>query len=174
MSRDTKLRMSIDAKIVERLDKLSEQIRKFTEHKPNKVQLCKIEFPTNDETSDYIIFDFLLDWSVARYHHKKGIFNEQDENGWKISRCDGKVLIETFGKMAVDINREVEELLDDVQVQIDLIEDPIYCPVCDHCGETGCCGFVGFLEKHVRGKTNCLHETAILDDLEEFIKYEAD
>ena len=46
-----------------------------------------------------------------------------------------------------------------------------YCPVCGHCGETGCCGVKCFLEEHVRGKTNCMHEDQIIDEIEEFYEY---
>lgn len=55
----------------------------------------------------------------------------------------------------------------------EIIEDvpSPYCPICDHCGETGCCGVACFLEKHVRGKTNCIHEDQIIDEIEEFYEY---
>ena len=46
-----------------------------------------------------------------------------------------------------------------------------YCPVCGHCGETGCCGVACFLEQHVRGKTDCMHEDQIIDEIEEFFEY---
>lgn len=44
-------------------------------------------------------------------------------------------------------------------------DDPIYCPVCSHCGDTCCCGIEGFLEHHIEGKTGCLYEKEILDDI---------
>lgn len=174
MSRDTKLRMSIDPKIVARLDEMKSQVDKILEHKVNKSELSKFKFAIPDST-DYIKFDFFGLWSVGRYIKTDTIWEKQDENGWQISKgLDDKIEITTFGKMAVDINREIEDFLTQVQIQIDLIEDPVYCPVCEHCGETGCCGFIDFLEKHVRGKTNCIHEEKILNDLEEWIKEEDD
>ena len=36
-----------------------------------------------------------------------------------------------------------------------------YCEVCGTCGYIGCCGVDNFLEKHVKGKTNCLEEGMI-------------
>lgn len=174
MARDTKLRMSIDPKIIDRLNELQEQISKVTEHKANRTELCKIRLDLNDGTGDYVIFDFFLNWSVSRFHEKDHLWDRKDENGWSITNFVDKVQIETFGKMAVDINREIEELLPKVAEQIEFIENPVYCPVCEHCGETGCCGFIGFLEKHVRGKTDCLYEDVILDELEKWIKEEDD
>lgn len=49
--------------------------------------------------------------------------------------------------------------------------DDIYCPECGHCGDIGCCGIKGFIEHHVRGKTNCLHEEEVLDELLEMFDY---
>ena len=43
--------------------------------------------------------------------------------------------------------------------------EDIYCPTCGHCGDICCCGIYGFLEKHVKGKTNCLYETEILEEI---------
>lgn len=174
MARDTKLRMSIDENIVKRLDELKSQLDKALDHKPNKTKLAKIEFPIPD-TNSYIMFNFFGSWTVGRYVISDTIWTKQDENSWEICKdLDGKVKISTYGKMAVDINREIEEWLIQVQVEIDNIENPIYCPECGHCGETGCCGFIAFLEKHVRGKTNCLYEQEILNDLEEWIRSEDD
>ena len=48
--------------------------------------------------------------------------------------------------------------------------DEIYCPVCGHCGEIGCCGVEEFLNKHVKGKTNCLHEEKIIEELLEMLE----
>lgn len=49
-----------------------------------------------------------------------------------------------------------------------------YCPVCGHCGELGCCGIETFLENHVRGKTDCWYEDAIIDEIEEFFEFYKD
>lgn len=43
-----------------------------------------------------------------------------------------------------------------------------YCKKCGHCGEIGCCGITTFLENHVRGKTDCMYEDEILDEIEEW------
>ena len=169
MARDTKLRMSIDPKIIERLDEMQAQIDEVTKHKINAYQLKQIRLSVPNST-DYILFDFNVNWSVKRCRKKTDMFDMFAEDGWEVVGMKDKAVITTLGKMAVDINREIEECLDQIQVELDNIENPIYCPKCDHCGETGCCGFIGFLEKHVRGKTDCLYETEILNDLEEWIK----
>jgi len=44
-------------------------------------------------------------------------------------------------------------------------EDNPYCEVCGGCGYIGCCGIRGFLEKHVRGKTNCKNEDGFIQDI---------
>lgn len=173
MSRDTKLRMSISPKIVETLNDMYSQIRKATEHKANGYELRKIIVDVPDST-DYLLFEFNISWSVKRCRQKTDMYHQFSEEGWEITGVGDKVMITTFGKMTTDINREIEELLPQVQTQIDLIEDPVYCPVCEHCGETGCCGYIDFLEKHVRGKTDCIHEDAVLNDLEKWIKEEDD
>ena len=45
-----------------------------------------------------------------------------------------------------------------------------YCPICEHCGEIECCGVATFLENHVRGKTNCMYEDEIIDEIEEWFE----
>lgn len=47
-------------------------------------------------------------------------------------------------------------------------EDEVYCKICRGCGEVGCDGIKSFLEKHVRGKTDCLYEDSFINDIEEF------
>lgn len=47
-----------------------------------------------------------------------------------------------------------------------------YCPICEHCGEIGCCGVATFLEHHVRGKTDCMYEDEIIDEIEEWFEME--
>ena len=44
-------------------------------------------------------------------------------------------------------------------------EEEIYCRECEGCGDVGCDGIAMFLEKHVRDKTNCLHEYSFIDDI---------
>lgn len=50
--------------------------------------------------------------------------------------------------------------------------DP-YCDTCGGCGEVGCDGVASFLEKHVRGKTDCKYEDAYIDDIIECYKIES-
>lgn len=175
---DTKLRMSINQKIIDTLDNLAVSMRKATEHTSNAYRVRQIELPCKDDTKDIIRFDFNGNgWEVTRFSGREGVWMKQNKDGWQITCDDIKdemIRISTFGKMCVDINREIEPLLEQVAIQVGLIENPVYCPVCDHCGETGCCGFIGFLEKHVRGKTDCIYEDQILDDLEKWIKEEDD
>lgn len=45
------------------------------------------------------------------------------------------------------------------------MEDSMYCPVCGGCGFIGCCGVKEFLEKHVRGKTDCRNEGLFIDEI---------
>lgn len=40
-----------------------------------------------------------------------------------------------------------------------------YCDVCRGCGYVECCGIVNFLEKHVRGKTNCKNEEIFIEEI---------
>lgn len=40
-----------------------------------------------------------------------------------------------------------------------------YCPVCGTCGYIGCCGVRDFLEKHVKGKTNCDSEAQMIKEI---------
>ena len=40
-----------------------------------------------------------------------------------------------------------------------------YCKICGHCGYIDCCGIIGFLDKHVKGKTNCEHEEQIIKEM---------
>lgn len=49
-----------------------------------------------------------------------------------------------------------------------------YCEKCGHCGEIGCCGITTFLENHVRGKTDCMYEDEIIDEIEEWFDMQED
>lgn len=172
MVRDTKLRMSIDQRIIDKLDELQPKVIESTRHKKNAPSLRVFSYNVPD-SSDQIKFNFDEDgWLVTRICGKELIWDRQDKDSWTITSQQDLVRISTYGKMCVDINREILPLLDDLEIQVDLLENPIYCPICNHCGETGCCGFIEFLEKHVRNKTNCIYETRILDDLEEWIREE--
>lgn len=57
--------------------------------------------------------------------------------------------------------------------RIDMEESP-YCEVCGHCGEIGCCGIRGFIEEHIKGKTNCKNEDGIVQDLISICEYETE
>ncbi len=165
---DSKIRMSIDPKIIDTMKELAPKVIEATRHKSNFISLRRFEFCLEDDTIDFV-FHSSTDWSISRHIKSKDIWDHFDENGWSIKNVDDLIQITTFGKLSGDINREILPFLDDLRIQVDLLEDPIYCPICEHCGETGCCGFIGFLEKHVRNKTSCLYEEQILNDLEEFI-----
>lgn len=49
-----------------------------------------------------------------------------------------------------------------------------YCSVCGTCGYIGCCGVEEFLEMHVRGKTNCLNEDGMIQEIISLYKSEYD
>ena len=51
-------------------------------------------------------------------------------------------------------------------------DDEIYCAECGTCGYVACCGIKSFLEHHVRGKTNCLNEDGMIDDIISYIEAE--
>jgi hypothetical protein len=40
-----------------------------------------------------------------------------------------------------------------------------YCETCGGCGYVGCDGVRRFLELHVKGKTNCDHEAAFIEEI---------
>lgn len=42
--------------------------------------------------------------------------------------------------------------------------DP-YCNKCGGCGFIGCCGITEFLDKHVKGKTDCQEEDMFLQEI---------
>jgi len=41
----------------------------------------------------------------------------------------------------------------------------IYCRSCGGCGEVGCDGIEGFLNKHVKGQTDCFYEESYIRDI---------
>src|SRR3990167_4019514 len=41
----------------------------------------------------------------------------------------------------------------------------LYCLHCGGCGFAGCCGIRAFLEKHVRGKTDCMYEAGYIAEI---------
>ena len=52
-------------------------------------------------------------------------------------------------------------------------DDSGYCSVCGGCGYVDCDGVEEFLNKHVKGKTNCLNESGFISDLiQHFEEYE--
>lgn len=52
--------------------------------------------------------------------------------------------------------------------EIEEYESP-YCEVCGTCGYIGCCGVDNFLEKHVKGKTNCKNESLMIEEISEYV-----
>lgn len=49
--------------------------------------------------------------------------------------------------------------------------DSPYCEVCGHCGYIECCGIDTFIDKHIKGKTNCKNEEGIITDLINLCEY---
>ena len=47
-------------------------------------------------------------------------------------------------------------------------DDGPYCDVCGGCGYIGCDGIKEFLNKHVKGKTNCKNEAGFLSEIESY------
>ena len=41
-----------------------------------------------------------------------------------------------------------------------------YCDICGGCGYIECDSIYAFLRKHVKGKTNCKHESQFISELE--------
>lgn len=54
-----------------------------------------------------------------------------------------------------------------LQKIINFLQDYPYCCICGTCGETGCCGIERFLDNHVKGKTNCLYEEDMIEEIKE-------
>ena len=44
-------------------------------------------------------------------------------------------------------------------------DDENDCPGCGGCGEVGCDGIDGFLDSHIKGKTDCIYEDAYVEDI---------
>lgn len=166
MARDTKLRMSIEQDIVELLDEFKKRIDVVTDGVDDAYKIKQIRLGVPDST-DYLLFDFNY-WLVRRCKEKCDEFDRIAEDGWEITKENGSIKITTFGKMNVDINREIAEQLVIVESQIDKIEDYL----CANVKNYNLDRFVEFLEKYVRGKTDCPGESVILDDLEDWLKVE--
>lgn len=45
-----------------------------------------------------------------------------------------------------------------------------YCNICGGCGFIGCDGIQNFLEKHVKGKTNCNQEALFIEEIKGYIE----
>lgn len=50
-----------------------------------------------------------------------------------------------------------------------LQKDELICPTCNSCGFIDCCGVKDFLDNHIKGKTNCLYEEDIMNDINEIV-----
>jgi len=44
-----------------------------------------------------------------------------------------------------------------------------YCTVCGTCGYVMCCGVDEFLDKHVKGKTDCQYEATVISEIKWFV-----
>lgn len=54
------------------------------------------------------------------------------------------------------------------------IEKSPYCEICGHCGDIGCCGISNFIDKHIKGKTNCKNEEIVISELEDLCNYQTE
>ena len=54
------------------------------------------------------------------------------------------------------------------------MEENPYCEICGHCGEIDCCGIENFIDKHIKGKTNCKNEDWIVQELISLCEYQTD
>ena len=52
----------------------------------------------------------------------------------------------------------------------DIRPENFYCKTCGGCGYIGCDGIRSFLEKHVKGKTNCSEESSFIAEIIEFVE----
>ena len=50
-----------------------------------------------------------------------------------------------------------------------LREDSPYCPKCGTCGYIDCCGVTNFIEKHIKGKTDCQEEEGIISQINSLV-----
>lgn len=67
-------------------------------------------------------------------------------------------------RVTVAENQDPEFSIDAIILDEDEMAD-IYCGVCGTCGVLECDGIKSFLEHHVRGKTDCLNEDDMLNDI---------
>mgnify|MGYP001613220012 FL=1 len=89
-----------------------------------------------------------------------------DWRNWKMALA--KTIVEMYHPAKTKIK---VERADEVKF---LDEDPagIYCEKCNGCGEVGCDGIETFIDKHIRGKTNCQYEESYLTDIINIYEYE--
>lgn len=67
-----------------------------------------------------------------------------------------------------------------VNLDIESVEGPgdtehtsgetMYCDRCGGCGYIGCDGILGFLNKHVKGNTDCINEDIFIDEIIGYIE----
>jgi tyrosyl-tRNA synthetase len=88
-----------------------------------------------------------------------------DWRNWKMALA--KTIVEMYHPAKIKIKVERAD-------EIEFVEDDpeIYCKECDGCGEVGCDGIETFLNKHVNGKTNCLHESSYLFDIIDIYRHD--
>lgn len=60
------------------------------------------------------------------------------------------------------------------QEEIDKDAESFYCDKCGGCGYIGCCGIRDFLEKHVKGKTDCPVEASFIAEIISYIDSDED
>lgn len=54
------------------------------------------------------------------------------------------------------------------------IEESPYCEKCGHCGYIGCCGISNFIDKHIKGKTDCKNEEIVISEIIDICNYETE
>ena len=59
--------------------------------------------------------------------------------------------------------------VEDYEEYIDEEDESPYCEVCGTCGYIGCCAVDNFLEKHVKGKTNCKNESLMIEEISKYV-----
>ena len=169
MVRDTKLRMSIDPKIIETMATLQKKMEEKVEKIPNNYNLQSIPF--RDGKYDIVFTLHSWEWSIRRVIHNENWRWGQDEECWTVQTDDPQIKITTYGKMCVDINREIFEFIDKVAPIIDSYSEAVLCSECGWNGDPdNIDGMLDFIDKHIVGKTGCRFETTAVRELRRLVE----
>ena len=110
---------------------------------------------------------YLLDKIVE----SKEIRDKADKELSKSKTQEAKTVFYVAGIRADERINVYNELLQKIYGEEN--ESP-YCEICGHCGEIGCCGIESFIENHIKGKTNCKNESAIIEEIKSICEYETE